>query len=206
MPQDVLDQMSHTIDSSIDTRVVPQTALVNHRIETLLEAQIASVDTITRNVQEIGRSTAEAIYEKRLEDREAAAKLESRLERLLISHQSFPNGRTDRYANPPEILMAQSASTDLVSRGSTRACADASNDFGEHSSGDRAQSSSLRRKLDGVGTSMGAIERSLGDLSVANTILSSDTDKSEIKRAARNILSSVFLLLSSLQLLIRELV
>jgi hypothetical protein len=206
MPQDVLDQMSHTIDSSIDTRVVPQTALVNHRIETLLEAQIASVNTITRNVQEIGRSTAEAIYEKRLEDREAAAKLERRLERLLISNQSFPKGRTNRYANPPEILMAQSASTDLVSRGSTRAYADASNDFDEHSSGDRAQSSSLRRKLDGVGTSMGVIERSLGDLSVANTILSSDTDKPEIKRAARNIFSSFFLLLSSLQLLIRELV
>jgi hypothetical protein len=202
MPQDVLDQMSHTIDSSIDARIVPQTALVNHRIETLL----ASVDTIKRSVQEIGRSTAEAIYETRLEEREAAAKVESRLERLLISHQRFSNGRTDRYANLPEIHMAQLASTDLVSRGSTRASADASNDFGEHSFGDRAELSSLRRKIDGVGTSMGAIERSLGDLSVASTILSSDTAKSEITRAARNILSSVWLLLSSLQLLVRELV
>jgi hypothetical protein len=120
------------------------------------------VATITRSVQEIGRSTAEAIYETRLEEREAAAKLESRLERLLISHQSFSNGRTDRYANLPEVPMAQSASTDLVSRGSTRASADASNDFGEHSFGDRAQSSSLRRKIDGVGTSMDAIETFFG--------------------------------------------
>jgi hypothetical protein len=37
-------------------------------------------------------------------------------------------------------------------------------------------------------------------------MLRSDTAKSEIKRAARNILNSVWLLLSSLQLLIRELV
>jgi hypothetical protein len=120
------------------------------------------VATITRSVQEIGRSTAEAIYETRLEEREAAAKLESRLERLLISHQSFSNGRTDRYINLPGIPMAQLASTDLVSRSSTRASADASNDFGEHSFGDRAQSSSLRRKIDGVGTSMDAIETFFG--------------------------------------------
>ncbi|PMD14458.1 hypothetical protein NA56DRAFT_664780 [Hyaloscypha hepaticicola] len=206
MPQDVLDQMSHTIDSSIDTRMVPQTALLNQRIGALLEAQIASVDTITRSVREIGRSTAEAIDAKRLEDREAAAKLESRLERLLISQQNSSNGRTGPYPNLPNIPMAQSASTDLVSRGSTRASAEPSDVVRKHSFGERGQPSSLRRRLDGVRTSMGAIERSMGDLSVASTILNSDTANSEIERAARNILGSVWLLLSSLQLLIRELV
>jgi hypothetical protein len=205
MPQDVLDQMSHTIDSSIDARMIPQTALVNHRIEALLEAQIASVNTITRCVQEIGRSTAEALDEKRLEDRAAAAKLESRLERLLISRQNFSNGRTDLFANRPDMPMAQPTSTDLVSRCSTRASADASDIFHKHSFEDRTQSSSLRRTLDEARTSMGAIERCRGGISLASTILSSDTAKSEIKIAARNILDSVWLLLSSLQLLIREL-
>lgn len=160
MPQDVLDQMSHTIDSTI----VPQTALLNHRIEALLEAQMASVDTITRSVQEIGRSTAEAIDEKRLEDREAAAKLESRLERLLTSQQNVSNGRTGPYANIPNISMPQSASTDLVSRSSEQASAEPSDVVRKNSFGERGQPSSLRRTLDGVRTSMGAIERSMGDL------------------------------------------
>jgi hypothetical protein len=71
---------------------------------------------------------------------------------------------------------------------------------------DRAQSLSLRKKLERVGTSISTIENSLQGLSTTRLKLDPSIPKSGIEQAAQNILSSIWLLLSSLQLLIRELV
>jgi hypothetical protein len=138
MPDIILDRISHTIDAAIDTRIVPETKLVDGKIEALSAAQVSSVDTITRTVQEIGRTTTEAIHRKMLED--------------------------------------------------------------------RAQSLSLRKKLERVGTSISTIEGSLQGLSTTRLELNRSIPKPGIEQAAQNILSSIWLLLSSLHLLIRELV
>lgn len=137
LPDNIQDRISHTIDTAIDTRIVPETKLVNRKIEALSAAQVSSVDTVTRTVQEIGRSTAEAMHRKMLED--------------------------------------------------------------------RVQSLSFRKKLEQVGTSISAIENSLQELSTTRLKLDLGIPKSEIEQAAQNILSNIWLLLSSLQLLIREL-
>jgi len=138
MPDIILDRISHTIDAAIDARIVPETKLVDCKIEALSAAQVSSVDTITRTVQEIGRTTTGAIHRKMLED--------------------------------------------------------------------RAQSLSLRKKLERVGTSISTIESSLQGLSTTRLKLDRSIPKPGIEQAAQNILSSIWLLLSSLQLLIRELV
>ena len=138
MPDIILDRISHTIDAAIDTRIVPETKLVDGKIEALSAAQVSSVDTITRTVQEIGRTTTEAIHRKVLED--------------------------------------------------------------------RAQSLSLRKKLERVGTSISTIESSLLGLSTTRLELDRSIPKPGIEQAAQNILSSIWLLLSSLHLLIREIV
>jgi hypothetical protein len=55
MPQDILDRISRTIDTSIETRMVKlsETTLVNSKIISLLEAQLSSIETIKQSVQEI---------------------------------------------------------------------------------------------------------------------------------------------------------
>jgi hypothetical protein len=138
MPDIILDRISHTIDAAIDTRIVPETKLVDGKIEALSAAQVSSVDTITRTVQEIGRTTTEAIHRKMLED--------------------------------------------------------------------RAQSLSLRMKLERVGTSISTIEGFLQGLSTTRLESNRSIPKPGIEQAAQNILSSIWLPLSSLHLLIRELV
>jgi hypothetical protein len=138
MPDIILDRISHTIDAAIDTRIIPETKLVDCKIEALSTAQVSSVDTITRTVQEIERTTTEAIHRKMLED--------------------------------------------------------------------RALSLSLRKKLERVGTSISNIENSLLGLSTTRLKLDRSVPKPGIEQAAQNILGSIWLLLSSLQLLIRELV
>ena len=202
MPQNVPDQVAHTID----TRIVPETAPVHRKIEALSETQISSVDTITRSVQEIARTTAEAIGRKRLEDLQATSKLESRLEQLFISQEIFSNTTANMCTKLENIHIQQPTATDMVIQSSQRANTEQSSLFHRHPFGDRLQSSSLHEKLGRVGSSLGAIENSLEYLSTAGVKLDADISKSEVKRAGQNIVGSIWMLLSSLQLLIRELV
>lgn len=138
MPDIILDRISHAIDTAIDTKIVPETKLVDCKIEALSAAQASSVDMITRTVQEVGRTTTQAIHRKILED--------------------------------------------------------------------HAQSLSLRKKLERVGTSIGTIENSLQGLAITRLKLDPSIPKPGIEQAAQNILSGIWSLLSGLQLLIRELV
>jgi hypothetical protein len=138
IPDIILDRISHTIDMAINTRIVPKTKLVDYKIEALSAAQASSIDMITRTMQEIRRTTTEAIHRKMLED--------------------------------------------------------------------RAQSLSLRKKLERVGTSISTIENSLQGLPITRLKLDPSIPNPGIEQAAQNILSGIWSLLSGLQHLIRELV
>jgi hypothetical protein len=81
---------------------------------TIDEAQVSSMDGIRRTVQEIGITTAEAIYKSRLEDLEATVRLESHLERLLVSQETASDTTTNICAKLTDISIAQSTSTDLI--------------------------------------------------------------------------------------------
>jgi hypothetical protein len=71
---------------------------------------------------------------------------------------------------------------------------------------DRAQSLSLRKKLERVGTSISTIENSLQGLPITRLKLDPSIPNPGIEQAAQNILSGIWSLLSGLQHLIRELV
>jgi hypothetical protein len=70
----------------------------------------------------------------------------------------------------------------------------------------RTRASSLDRKLGQVELSMVAIKRYLQDLTAAQNHTDTDAQPSEMRRAIQNMLASIWMLLSSLQIFIREIV
>jgi hypothetical protein len=98
IPDIILDRISHTIDIAINTRIVPETKLVDCKIEALsaaqassTAAQASSIDMIMRTMQEIRRTTTEAIHRKMLEDRAQSLSLRKKLERVGISISTIEN-------------------------------------------------------------------------------------------------------------------
>jgi len=197
MPQDILDRISHTIDIAIETN------LVNRKNEALMEAQISSADTITRSVQEIGKTTADTIHKNTLEQRDIETKLESRLDHLLNTQGTSSDTGTDLCLKFTDPSISCLTTTTLVTKPS-RTGVELPNLRCKDSSADRHLSSNLVNKLERVGTSISAVENSLKDLSTTSVSLDQDTSKSESERAAENIIQCIWLLLSNLQLLIRE--
>jgi len=183
-----------------------ETTLVNSKIVSLLEAQLSSIETIKQSVQEIGRNTTEAIYRKTLEDWEASANPGSRLERRLISQETPPSMATDLCTNLADTPTDQKSYTNMFMLSTQRAGVETSDLLCGHTFGDHTQSSGFSQKIDRVGISIGAIEGSLKNFSIASAKLDLDAPKSEVERAAQNFLKGIWLLLSSLQLLIHELV
>jgi hypothetical protein len=104
------------------------------------------------------------------------------------------------------LSASQSTSTDLVIRNIQQSQLYTGKLIHVQALEGRAQCSSLHRKLDQVEASLGAMRDSLVDLSTIQSNTNPSLCDSETERAARNILDSIWLLLSSLQLLIRELV
>jgi hypothetical protein len=137
MPRDIQDRISHSIDTAIDTRLIPTTILLDNKIDALSAAQATSADLVVHTIQRIGENTT--------------------------------------LANQVQALES------------------------------RAQSLSLRRKLNQVDASTKAIQTSLQILYTAQHTIDPNMSKSEVKKAMQNILHSIWLLLSSLHLLIRGL-
>lgn len=205
MPENIRDRTSQLIDTAIDARIIPAATIIDHKISDLSTAQASSTDIITRNLREVGKTTVEAIHTTALEGREATKRIENRLERILISQEISSEADTELCAKIKNISIAQSISTDLVVR-----CAQASQDTTNasrlHALETRAQSSSVHRKLDEVVTSISTIQDSLHCLSTSRLALDSDLSQNKVVQAIQDMMSSIWLLLSSLQILTRELV
>ncbi|CZR51409.1 uncharacterized protein PAC_01284 [Phialocephala subalpina] len=210
MPENIQDRISHLMDTAVDTRIIPATTHINNNIAALSVGQSSSADTITRNLHEIGRTTAEAIHTNALEGREATARMEGHLKRILISQEASAEtslgANTGFHAKLEDVSITQATSTDLVVRCTKQAGEATADAIRRHALETRAQSSSLHRKLVEVGTSMDAIQDALQTLSASRLGLDSDLPKTEVERAIQDIFGSICLLLSSLQNLIRELV
>ncbi|KAF4633396.1 hypothetical protein G7Y89_g4717 [Cudoniella acicularis] len=206
MPNHIQDRISHIINTVIDTKITPATTLVDNKLGTLLAAQASATNTITQNLDDIERSTREALHAKVLEGREVMVSLESKVEQVLISQETSAEVTKNLHTNFEDLCISQSTSNDVILRCARQSGHDMAKAVHMQSLDVRAQSSSLHRKLDQVDTSIGAIRDSLQDLFGAKLNLNPDMSKSDVERAVSNILGSIWLLLSSLQLLIRELV
>ena len=207
MPNDIQDRISQAVNTAIETKITPATTLVHNRLDTLLATQASATGTISRNLDANDKSTKEALRGKVLEDRDAMASLESRVEQILISQGTSAEVTTNLRANLKDLCVSQSTSNDAILRHVKQSSHYMAKAAHTQFSDARAQSSRLHRKLDQVDASIGTIRDSLRSLSSAK-INSSDPEisRSEAERAVRNILCSIWLLLSSLQLLIREVV
>ncbi len=146
------------------------------------------------------------MHTKELQDRETAARLENGLELVVVSQESSAEATAHLCAKLEDISVAHSTSTDLVLLNIQGMGQDAAKAIRIQTLESRAQSSSLQQKLDQVDASIGAIRSSLQYLSSAQQNLYPHMANYGVKGAVRNILDSIWLLLSSLQLLIRELV
>jgi hypothetical protein len=195
MPNDSQDRISHIVNTVIDTNIIPTTTLIDERLGSLLAMQASATDTITHHLDVIESSTGELLHANGPEVKqilvsqetsaEATANLKADLEDLSISQLTFRD----------ELLQCVRQSGDDITKAVNMQSSDV-----------RVQSSSLNRKLDQVDASIGAVRDSLRGLSNAKLNFNPELSKSEVERAFRNILGSIWLLLSSLQLLIRELV
>ncbi|CZR69364.1 uncharacterized protein PAC_19264 [Phialocephala subalpina] len=204
MPENIQDRMSHLIDTAVDTTIIPATQQVDNKLTTLSITQASSADTITRSLKEIG-TTTDIIHTKSLEGREATTRLESYLERIVISQESFSKANAGLCNKLGDISIAQSASTDIVMQTARQAGKKTENAIQMHALETRAQSSSLHKKLEEVDTSVSAMHSLLRDLSISEIHSNSDLSNIEVERAIQNILGGIWVLLSRLQLLIREL-
>ncbi|CZR68162.1 uncharacterized protein PAC_18061 [Phialocephala subalpina] len=205
LPDDIRDRISRVID----TRTARTTALLRQlddKMDLLSTSRTTSTDTLNQHLQDLKISTSGDIATVAIEHREGIGKLADNLGQVLNAQRDCIKANTNIRETLKDLSVAHSASTDLVLGTLCRTGENAATAVRVQALEGRAQSASLHRKLDQVGTSVGAIQSLLEGLSA--TQLSSDTymSKSEAIRALRNILKSVWLLLSSIHALIRELV
>jgi hypothetical protein len=203
MPDVIQDRISHALNTAIDTKITPAMILLNRKVEALSTAQATSADSITQKVEEIRKTTRETINSKGLEDCTSMTKMENGIGRILTAQETVRQATMSLPIKLENLSIAQSTSTDLVLRNARQIGRETASVIRMQASEGRAQSLSLHKKLN---ASIGAIVDSLQDFCTSQSIPSSDMSKSEVERAVRNIVGSIWLLLSSLQLLIREFV
>lgn len=135
--------------------------------------------------------------------------MESHLERILTSQGASAKTdletNTSLHAKLERTPIAQSTPTDTIVRCTQRVGQESGKAIRLHALETRAQSSSLHSKLDEIG-SIRTLQDSLQPLSASRLSISSDLPKTEVERAIQDILDSMYLLLSSLQNLVRVLV
>jgi len=157
MPNDIQDRMSHAIDRAIDTKITPATTLVNNQIGALSAEHAASTNLIAQTVQEVERTTAEAIHSNATEDRKVTTRLENGLDLVLKSQMESAEEIVRVHTKLKYLTVAHSASTDVVVRSLRQTGQDPANALRMQASGGRAQSANLHKKLDQVDASLGAI-------------------------------------------------
>jgi len=184
MPDDIQGQISQLISTAIDTKITPASASIMKAIEALSIAQARSASTITQRVEEIKGIPRQATHTEVLETQDTCIYPKQGLENVVTVEETSADAMTQN--------------TRQISQGVTKV-------FYKQAFESCAQSSSLDRKLDQVDSSIGVVRLFIQEL--LDTQLNANLDRSnlKIKQTVQNILACVWLLLSSLQLRIREL-
>lgn len=206
MPANIQDRISHLIDTAVDMKLIPAATFIDNKIAALSTAQASSANTIIRSLQEIRKTTAKAIHTNGLEGCDAEKRLETHPEQVLISQETFAETSDVLHSKFGNMTIAQSTSTDIIVQSTKQAGQDNVDAVQLHSLETRAQSLSLHRKLVEVSTSMGTIHNSLQALSASRPGSELNLPEIGVERAIQDTFGSIWLLLSSLQQLVRELV
>jgi hypothetical protein len=201
MPFDIQRQISHDIDASIGSKIMAASSLVNDKVDTLSGEQESSLVLINRNLKDL----SDTVSANALEDHAATSRLEDRLELVQKSQGLCVESTTALQTSLTNLSVAHQHSTDLVIREIRQVGNSTTKETQTQALEGRVQSSGLHMKLDQIESSIGMLRNSLQSLSNIQLDLDADLSKTEMEKAARNILRSIWLLISSLQLLIREL-
>jgi hypothetical protein len=202
MPIDIQNRICHIIDTVVDMRMPPVMTLLDTRTEALLANHTASAKESDPTDGDIGIRRTEACQTTNS-----------------IADNCDENGRFENGRDLAPLSLKESSGNiekgvdDLYTVNSTGPVINnvqqtehlTSNLISKRAVEGHTTSSSLHKKLDQVDTSLGAIRHSLVDLSIVHRKMDSNKSRSEIETAIQNILGSIWVLLSSLHVLIREL-
>lgn len=220
MPSEIQARIAHTIDTAIDTRISPQTLAVHNEVAALSIAQKTLSQLIKGTIRDVGKNMGAEIQKH---SQEITLDLRNTFNTLSISHKACAEGivkiedqsRTtleavqkysieSRTASTTvqemisDVSTRQSQSTDIVLRTVLQSGQETAHEIQE-------QTLSLHQKLDRINWLMGTVKDRMGDLSIAQRFARLSTSNSEIEKAIGNIQQSVWLLVSALHVLIREL-
>jgi hypothetical protein len=104
-----------------------------------------------------------------------------------------------------DLCTRQSQSTDTILKAVQKESQKTASALQKHASTSRYQTMSLHQRLDRMYWLMGAVKNRINNLSMAQQSAHSSASSSEIEKAIGNIQRSVWLLVSALHVLIREL-
>jgi hypothetical protein len=227
MPSEIQSRIAHTIDTAVDTRINPLVSAVYKEVAALSASEKASSKLIEGTVRDVGRQNAAEIQKHTqtisvdLENKfnalsisqrscaERAFKIDDRSRTILEAVQNqAAKSHTDSKIVQEIVLnlsTRQSQSTDIVLRTIRQESQEATRAIQRHSSVSRNHHLSLYKKLDHMNWLMGTVKDHMGSLSITQQSARLSATNSEIEKAIDNLQRSVWLLLSALHVLIREL-
>ncbi|RDL39203.1 uncharacterized protein BP5553_03543 [Venustampulla echinocandica] len=199
MLEDIHNRMAQSIDASIK----PVTTQIETGFKAISDVQSVSTDLTLQKVQDFRRDTIAHMDYIATEEREAVLRLEDGMNIIQRSQNAYTK---DLYAKLDEVSIVQSSSTDFVVKNIQQTGQNTADAIRLQTLEGRMQTSSLHRKVDQLNTSMGALRDSWQDLTGVQADDGVSKSNSDLVHAMRNIMESIWSLLSGIQLLIRDLV
>jgi ATP-dependent Lon protease len=220
MPSEIQARIAHTIDRAIDTRINPHTLAVHKEVAALSAAEKASSKLIKGTIQDVVRQNAtemqkytqitsahleEKFNALSLSQRTCAAstfRIEDRSRMILEAvYTQTSESRADSktvQAMALDLFANQSRTTDAIVRAVQQ-------EGQKNTSVSKKRILNLHKKLDHMSSLMGTVNNHMSSLSIARQSARLSTTNSEIETAIGSLRQSLWLLLSALHVLIREL-
>lgn len=205
MPAEIQDRIVGALDQAVDTKIIPSSIVMQKKLEEISSTQAASTETISRTIQETANSTIATMNTLAVEGYASISKLELGIGEVLQGQRRSAESSSAIHKALNDLAIAGSSSSMLIVRRLKQQEWNTTDAIWGHSLETQAQSSSLHRKLNEVDDSIGAVKDALELISKSShTTESVGTSKANLEIAVRNMLSGIWLLISSLQSLMRE--
>ena len=226
-PFEIQARIAHTIDTAVDTRISPLTLKVHKEVTALSAAEKASAKYIKESIEDVKKHHTTEIqrhsqiihvdFEQKFsalsisqqDVTESLSTIQDQSQSILdvVRNQSIESHADSKIVQGQvlDLCTRQSQSTDTILKAVRKEKQKTASALQKHASTSRYQTMSLHQKLDRMNWLMGAVKNRMDNLSMAQQSTHSSASSSEIEKAMRNIQRSVWLLVSALHVLIREL-
>jgi len=227
IPFEIQARIAHTIDTAVDTRINPLTLKVYEEVTSLSAAEKASGKHIKESIEDVKKHHTTEIqrhsqiihldFEQKFsalsisqqDVTESLSTIQDQSQRFLdvVRNQSIESHADSKIVQRQvlDLCTRQSQSTDTILKTVRKERQKTASTLQKHASISRYETMSLNQKLDRMNWLMGAVKNRIDNLSMAQQSAHPSASSSEIGKAIRNIQRSVWLLVSALHVLIREL-